>query len=82
MASGNFPYTRSGDTFYATDPASISNWVHGYIGQIDEIDVELDGMRVAEVDGSNSVAVNTYCNGTSVGSASTTWTASVNHQNF
>jgi hypothetical protein len=82
IASSYFGYTRSGNDFTATDPASISNWVHGYVGQIDEIDVELDGVKVAEVDGSNTVAVNTYYNGSSVGTASATWTASVNHQNF
>ena len=82
VASSYFPYNRSGDNFYAADPASINAWVSTYAGQIDEFDIELDGMHVAEVDGSNTVTATSYYNGSAVGTASNTWTASVNHQNF
>ncbi len=79
LAASTFAYTRSGNNFAPANPSAVSAWIQSYAGSIDEVDIELDNMVIAEVDGSNSVSVTAYYGGGSIGNSSSTW---LHHNNF
>jgi hypothetical protein len=81
VASSQFNSTRNGNTFTASDPATVSGWVHGYANSVDEIDVSIDNVALQDVQGTNTLTVNANYGGASYGSSTSTWQG-LNYQHY
>lgn len=81
VAQQQFGTHRSGNTFTASNPASVNNWVHAYAGLIDEVDVTIDNVKFQDIQGTNSVTVSANYSGSSYASATTTYQG-LNYQHY